>query len=56
MRSCDAKAVSRGYQRRCDAVRAGLGAGGTIHRAVVDVSGEPFIDLAAEVRLAFMRD
>jgi hypothetical protein len=30
--------------------------GGTIHRAVVDVSGEPFVDLAAEVRMAFMRD
>ena len=31
-------------------------AGGTIHRAVVDVSGEPFVDLAAEARMAFMRD
>jgi arylsulfatase len=30
--------------------------GGTIHRAAVDVSGEPFVDLAAEVRMAFMRD
>jgi arylsulfatase len=30
--------------------------GGTIHRAMVDVSGEPFVDLAAEVRMAFMRD
>jgi hypothetical protein len=30
--------------------------GGTIHRAVVDVSGEPFTDLAAEVRMAFLRD
>jgi hypothetical protein len=30
--------------------------GGTIHRAVVDVSGEPFVDLAAEARMAFMRD
>lgn len=30
--------------------------GGTIHRAVVDVSGAPFADLAAEARMAFMRD
>ncbi len=30
--------------------------GGTIHRAAVDVSGEPFTDLAAEVRMAFLRD
>ena len=30
--------------------------GGTIHRAAVDVSGQPFVDLAAEVRMAFMRD
>ena len=30
--------------------------GGTIHRAAVDVSGQPFVDLAAEVRMAVMRD
>ncbi len=30
--------------------------GGTIHQAAVDVSGEPFTDLAAEARMAFMRD
>jgi arylsulfatase len=30
--------------------------GGTIARAAVDVSGEPFVDLAAEARMAFMRD
>jgi hypothetical protein len=30
--------------------------GGTIVRAAVDVSGEPFVDLAAESRMAFMRD
>jgi hypothetical protein len=30
--------------------------GGTIRRAVVDVSGAPFVDLAAEARMAFMRD
>jgi hypothetical protein len=30
--------------------------GGTIRRAAVDVSGEPFTDLAAEARLAFLRD
>ena len=30
--------------------------GGTIKRAVVDVSGEPFVDLAAEARMAFSRD
>jgi hypothetical protein len=30
--------------------------GGTIRRAAVDVSGKPFVDLAAEVRMAFMRD
>jgi hypothetical protein len=31
-------------------------AGGTIARAAVDVSGQPFVDLAAEARMAFMRD
>jgi arylsulfatase A-like enzyme len=31
-------------------------AGGTIHKAVVDVSGEPFVDLAQEARMAFARD
>ena len=30
--------------------------GGTIHQAAVDVSGAPFVDLAAEARMAFMRD
>ena len=30
--------------------------GGTIHQAVVDVSGEPFVDFAAEARMAFLRD
>ena len=30
--------------------------GGTIHKAVVDVSGEPFEDLAQEARMAFARD
>jgi hypothetical protein len=30
--------------------------GGTIHQAVVDVSGEPFVDLAAEAQMAFLRD
>ena len=30
--------------------------GGTIHQTAVDVSGEPFVDLAAEARMAFMRD
>ena len=30
--------------------------GGTIVRAAVDVSGQPFVDLAAEARIAFMRD
>lgn len=30
--------------------------GGTIHKAIIDVSGEPFVDLAAEVRMAYMRD
>jgi len=30
--------------------------GGTIRRAAVDVSGEPFTDLAAEARMAFLRD
>jgi arylsulfatase len=30
--------------------------GGTIHRAVVDVSGEPFVDLAREAAAAFARD
>jgi arylsulfatase len=31
-------------------------AGGTIKKAVLDVSGEPFIDLAQEARMAFARD
>jgi arylsulfatase A-like enzyme len=31
-------------------------AGGTIHKAVIDVSGEPFVDLAEEARMAFARD
>ena len=30
--------------------------GGTIKRVVVDVSGEPFIDLAQEAAMAFARD
>ena len=30
--------------------------GGTIRRVAVDVSGQPFVDLAAEARMAFMRD
>ena len=30
--------------------------GGTIQRAIIDVSGEPFTDLAAEARAAFARD
>ncbi|MBD3925683.1 arylsulfatase [Nocardioides cavernae] len=30
--------------------------GGTIHKAVVDVSGAPFVDLAQEAAMAFARD
>ncbi len=30
--------------------------GGTIERAAVDVSGQPFVDLANEARMAFARD
>jgi arylsulfatase A-like enzyme len=30
--------------------------GGTIERAIVDVSGQPFVDLAMEARAAFARD
>ncbi len=30
--------------------------GGTIERAVIDVSGEPFVDLAHEAAMAFARD
>jgi arylsulfatase len=30
--------------------------GGTIHKAVIDVSGEPFVDLAGEAKMAFARD
>jgi arylsulfatase len=59
MRSCDDKAVPRGYQRRCDDYPGPAPwafTGGTIRRAAVDVSGEPFVDLAAEARMAFMRD
>jgi arylsulfatase len=31
-------------------------AGGTIHKAAIDVSGEPFVDLAREAAAAFARD
>jgi arylsulfatase len=31
-------------------------AGGTIHKAIIDVSGEPFVDLAREAAAAFARD
>jgi arylsulfatase len=31
-------------------------AGGTIVKAVIDISGEPFVDLAQEARMAFARD
>ena len=31
-------------------------AGGTIHQAIVDVSGEPLVDLEKEVVAAFARD
>ena len=30
--------------------------GGTIHKAIVDVSGAPFVDLAQEAAMAFARD
>jgi arylsulfatase len=30
--------------------------GGTIHKAIIDVSGEPFVDLAQEAKMAFARD
>ena len=30
--------------------------GGTIERAVIDVSGQPFVDLAQEAKMAFARD
>jgi hypothetical protein len=30
--------------------------GGTIGRAIIDVSGQPFVDLAADARAAFARD
>ena len=30
--------------------------GGTIKKAVIDVSGDPFVDLAQEARMAFARD
>jgi len=30
--------------------------GGRIHKAVIDVSGQPFVDLAEEARMAFARD
>jgi arylsulfatase A-like enzyme len=30
--------------------------GGTIEKAIVDVSGQPFVDLATEARMAFARD
>ena len=30
--------------------------GGTIDRAIIDVSGEPFVDLVQEAAMAFARD
>jgi hypothetical protein len=30
--------------------------GGTIHKAAIDVSGDAFVDLAQEARMAFARD
>jgi hypothetical protein len=30
--------------------------GGTIHKAVIDVRGEPLVDLAREAAAAFSRD
>jgi len=30
--------------------------GGTIAKAIIDVSGQPFVDLAEEARMAFARD
>ena len=30
--------------------------GDTIRRAIIDVSGQPFVDLATEARAAFARD
>jgi arylsulfatase len=30
--------------------------GGTIHKAAIDVSGDPFVDLAKEAAAAFARD
>jgi arylsulfatase len=30
--------------------------GGTVKRAIIDVSGQPFVDLAQEARMAFARD
>jgi hypothetical protein len=30
--------------------------GGKVHKAVIDVSGKPFVDLAQEARMAFARD
>jgi arylsulfatase len=30
--------------------------GGTIHKVVIDVSGDPFVDLAQEAKMAFARD
>jgi len=30
--------------------------GGKIHKAIIDVSGQPFVDLAQEARMAFARD
>ena len=31
-------------------------AGGTIAKAIIDVSGTPFVDLAEEAKMAFARD
>jgi arylsulfatase len=52
-----AEPVTDDYPGGAPARRApGRFTGGTIVRAAVDVSGEPFVNLAAEAGMAFMRD
>ena len=44
-----------GHRRLPRGARRGAFVGGTIKRVVIDVSGEPFVDLAQEARAAFAR-
>jgi arylsulfatase len=46
----------RARHRRLPGTAPWAFAGGTIHKAIIDVSGEQFADLAQEAQMAFARD